>query len=71
MLKNDYKLSEEEKKSILFHILAEEVGYKKACDLYDKAKEAYNPIEYAVKYALNQLETRDAVHNKTQNKSTK
>lgn len=57
-MKNDYKLSVEEEKSILFHLLAEEIGYKKACDLYDKVREAYNPIEYAIKYATNQLEKR-------------
>ncbi len=55
---NDYKLSIEEEKSILFHLLAEEIGYKKASDLYEKAKESYNPIEYAIKYATNQLEKR-------------
>lgn len=57
-MKNDYKLSLEEKNSILFHLLSEEIGYKKAYDLYEKACEAYNPIEYAVKIATKELELR-------------
>lgn len=57
-MKNDYKISLEEKNSILFHLLSEEIGYKKAYDLYEKACEAYNPIEYAVKIATKELELR-------------
>lgn len=51
-------ITEEEKNAILFEILKEEVGYKKAHDLYDTAIEMYNPIEYAVKKTKETLETR-------------
>lgn len=68
-MKNNYKTSDYEDKQILFELLVHEVGYKRASELYDKAKEFYNPIEYAVIKTKESLETRDAVHNKKKSMS--
>ena len=59
MLENNYyKPTDEEKKHMLMALLEQEIGYKRAHDLYDKAMEEYNPIEYAVQKARNNLEKR-------------
>ena len=58
MMNNWYKPTDEEKKHILMALLEQEIGYKKAHDLYEKAIEDYNPIQYAVLKAKNNLEKR-------------
>ncbi len=69
MMKNNYVMSQEEKTELFRALLIQEVGYKKAQDLYGAACENYNPIEYAVKKANKELETRDAVYNKKKSMS--
>lgn len=58
MMNNWYKPTDEEKKHILMALLEQEIGYKKAHDLYEKAIEDYNSIQYAVLKAKNNLEKR-------------
>ena len=59
MLENNYyKPTEAEKTEIFRQLLIQEVGYKKAKDLYEAACENYNPIEYAVQKARKELEKR-------------
>lgn len=59
MLENNYyKPTEAEKTEIFKQLLIQEVGYKQAQDLYEAACENYNPIEYAVQKARNNLEKR-------------
>ena len=58
-MKNEqYKLTDTEKNAILFALLKQEIGYKKASDLYDAALKHFSPIEYAVKKARNDIEKR-------------
>lgn len=51
-------MSQEEKTEIFRALLIQEVGYKKAQDLYEAACKNYNPIEYAVQKANKELEKR-------------
>ena len=58
-MKNEqYKLTDTEKNAILFALLKQEIGYKKASDLYDAALEHFSPIKYAVQKARNDIEKR-------------
>lgn len=60
-MKNNYIMSQEEKTELFRALLIQEVGYKKAQDLYEAACENYNPIEYAVLKTKESLEKRNAV----------
>lgn len=51
-------ITEEEKNAMLIKLLEQECGYKKAHDLIEATYDAYDPIEYAVKKATNNLEIR-------------
>ena len=51
-------ISPEEEVEILKQILISQVGYKKAQDLYNATCHHYDPIEYAVKKATEELEKR-------------
>ena len=51
-------LTPEEEIEILNQILISQVGYKKAQDLYNATIHHYDPIEYAVKKATEELEKR-------------
>ena len=51
-------ITEEEKNAMLIKLLEQECGYKKAHDLIEATYDAYDPIEYAVKKATNNLEFR-------------
>lgn len=58
-MKNEqYKITDTEKYAIASALLIQELGYKKACDLLDAAFDAYDPIQYAVKKARNDIEKR-------------
>jgi len=58
-------ITEEEKNAMLIKLLEQECGYKKAHDLIDATYEAYDPIEYAVRKAANNLEIRTNKESKT------
>jgi hypothetical protein len=58
-------ITEEEKNAMLIKLLEQECGYKKAHDLIDATYDAYDPIEYAVKKATNNLEIRTNKESKT------
>lgn len=55
---NEYIITPEEKEALLFALLKQEVGYKKACDLFEEAVSNYDPIEYAVIKATKEIEKR-------------
>ena len=50
---------------MLIKLLEQECGYKKAHDLIEATYDAYDPIEYAVKKATNNLEIRTNKESKT------
>lgn len=57
-MKRKSNISEEEKFEILLKLCENEIGYKKTHDFLDKALEGYDPIEYAVNRATQELEKR-------------
>lgn len=57
-MKNNYKISIEEDLEIYKQLLIHSVGYKQAQDLHEAALRNYNPYEYAVLKAEQELETR-------------
>lgn len=57
-MKNKYNISLEEELEIYKQLLIHSVGYKQAQDLYEAAVRNYNPLEYAVNKAKQELETR-------------
>ena len=54
----DRVITEEEKNAMLMKLLEQEVGYNKAHELFEAACDNYDPIEYAVNKAKQELETR-------------
>lgn len=56
----NYKITPEEELEIYKQLLIHSVGYKKAQDLHDAALRHYDPIQYAVKQANMELETRES-----------
>lgn len=57
-MKNNYKISIEEDLEIYKQLLIHSVGYKQAQDLHEAAIRNYDPVEYAVNKAKQELETR-------------
>lgn len=57
-MKNTYKISLEEDLEIYKQLLIHSVGYKQAQELHEAALRNYNPLEYAVNKAKQELETR-------------
>ena len=55
---NEYVPTEEVKTEIWKQLLINQVGYKKAMDLYDKVMTDFNPVEYAVQRAKETVEKR-------------
>ncbi|MEE3443245.1 MAG: hypothetical protein VZQ49_00160 [Methanobrevibacter sp.] len=53
-----YKITTEEDLEIWKQLLIHTVGYKEANDLHDAAIRNYDPVEYAVNKAKQELETR-------------
>lgn len=60
-MKKNYNISVEEELEIYKQLLIHSVGYKQAQDLHEAALRNYNPLEYAVQKAQQELETRDAI----------
>lgn len=58
MIESKYRITEEEEKEIWKQLLISKVGYKEAQDLYEAALRHYDPIQYAVIKATEQLEIR-------------
>ena len=57
-MKNNYKISIEEDLEIYKQLIIHSVGYKQAQDLHEAAIRNYDPVEYAVNKAKQELETR-------------
>lgn len=55
---NVYIPSEAEKTELFRQLLINEVGYKRANELYEAALKEYNPIMYAVQKAREDIEKR-------------
>jgi len=58
MIESKYRITEEEEKKKRKQLLISKVGYKKAHDLYEAPLRHYDPIQYAVIKATEQLEIR-------------
>ena len=52
------KYSDYHDKHILFELLIQQVGYEKACDLFEKSRKFYYPLEQAIRESDNILEIR-------------
>lgn len=54
----DTKYSDYHDKHILFELLIQQVGYEKACKLFEESRKFYYPLEKAIRESNNILETR-------------
>ena len=54
----DTKYSDYHDKHILFELLIQQVGYERACELFEKSRKFYYPMEKAIREPNNILEKR-------------
>ena len=54
----DIKYSDYHDKHILFELLIQQVGYEKACTLFEESRKFYYPLEKAIREANNSISLR-------------